>query len=134
MRGRSAGLSVALVCGSLAAGLVVRFAPLGLPGAVVKYGGSAFWALLIYWVVSAMLGSRRIMVAVVVACLLAAAVELLKLFHTPELDAFRLTLPGMLLLGRFFSVQAIAVYWVAIGIGGMVDKALLPPPVACPES
>jgi hypothetical protein len=33
-------------------GLLVRFAPLGLPWFVVKYGGSTLWAVEIYWVLA----------------------------------------------------------------------------------
>jgi hypothetical protein len=37
------------------------------------------------------------------------------------MDAFRLTLPGMILLGRFFSVRDIVAYWVAIGAAAWLD-------------
>jgi len=39
----------------------------------------------------------------------------------PWLDAFRLTLPDILLLGRIFSGWDILVYWVAIGVGALLD-------------
>jgi len=86
---------------TVGAGLAIRFVPLGLPYFVVKYGGSMFWALMIYWIVSTLL------------C------------HAPALDAFRLTLPGILLLGRFFSVWDIVAYWLAISIGAIIDRALI---------
>ena len=56
---RSTGLSLLLMAGTLVAGLLLRFAPLGLPSVAVKYGGSMMWALLIYWLLSTVLGSRR---------------------------------------------------------------------------
>jgi uncharacterized protein YfaT (DUF1175 family) len=108
---------------TVAGGLAVRFAPLGLPPVVTKYGGSAFWALMIYWIVSALLPAWRLPGVVVLAGSLAAAVEFFKLYRSPAVDAFRLTLPGTLLLGRFFSVWDIVAYWLAIIAGAFADRA-----------
>jgi hypothetical protein len=55
---------------------------------------------------------------------MATAIEFLKLFHSPPLDAFRHTLAGILLLGRFFSVWDLIAYWLAISIGALVDRRL----------
>jgi hypothetical protein len=55
---------------------------------------------------------------------LTTAVEFYKLHHSPALDAFRLTIPGILLLGRVFSAWDIVAYWFAILIGIFVDSAL----------
>jgi len=117
-------LSLALMLATTAAGLAVRFAPLGLPLFVVKYGGSMLWALMVYWIVSALLPSWRFLAVALVAGTLATAVEFFKLYHSPTLDAFRLTLPGVLLLGRFFSVWDIGAYWLAIVIGAFVDQRI----------
>jgi hypothetical protein len=51
-------------------------------------------------------------------------VEFFKLCHAPALDSFRLTIPGMLLLGRFFSVWDILAYWIAIAAGVLLDKRI----------
>lgn len=117
-------LSLALMLATIAAGLAVRFAPLGLPLFVVKYGGSTLWALMVYWIISALLPSWRLLTVALVAGTLATAVEFFKLYHSPALDAFRLTLPGVLLLGRFFSVWDIVAYWLAIVVGAFADQAL----------
>jgi len=117
-------LSLVLMLATIAAGLAVRFAPLGLPPFVVKYGGSMLWALMVYWIISALLPSWRLLTLALVAGTFATAVEFFKLCHSPTLDAFRLTLPGVLLLGRFFSVWDIVAYWFAIVIGAFADKAL----------
>lgn len=117
--------SLGLICLTVAAGLTIRFAPLGLPHFVVKYGGSMLWALMIYWIVSTLLPARRFLPVALLSGVIATAVEFAKLCHTPALDAFRLTLPGILLLGRFFSVLDIVAYWLAISIGAIIDKALI---------
>ena len=54
---RSIGLSMKLMLVTIVCGLVARFAPLGLPSVVVKYGGSTLWALMVYWTVSPLLPS-----------------------------------------------------------------------------
>jgi Protein of unknown function (DUF2809) len=124
MRSRSPGLSLGLLSGTIICGLAVRFARLGLPLFVVKYGGSTLWALMVYWIVSALLPRWRVPVVALLAGTLSTAVEFVKLYHSPSLDAFRLTLPGILLLGRFFSGWDIMAYWVAIGIGAVADRII----------
>ncbi len=121
MPARAALLSSGLLLGTVVAGLVIRFARLGLPTLVVKYGGSTLWALMVYWIVSALLPSWRLPAVALLTGVLATAVEFAKLYQSPGLDAFRLTLPGVLLLGRFFSGWDIVAYWLAIvaGVFGM---------------
>ena len=51
------------------------------------------------------------------AFLAAAAIEVSRLVRTPELDAFRATLAGQLLLGRIFSAWNLLAYAIGIGAG-----------------
>jgi hypothetical protein len=117
-------LSVSLIVATAAAGLIVRFAHLGLPAVVSKYGGSALWALLIYWIWTTVQPRARPLAVAFEAGLLTAAIEVFKLYRSPGLDAFRHTLPGILLLGRVFSAWDILAYWLAISIGVWVDFKL----------
>jgi hypothetical protein len=103
------------------AGIVVRFVPLGLPSFVTKYGGSMLWALMIYWVLSALLPAWREWMVVLISGSIATAVEFFKLYRSPGMDAFRHTLPGILLLGRIFSLWDIVAYWIAVCIGSYFD-------------
>ena len=121
MNARPFALSLVLMVATVVAGLSIRFGHLGLPPFVVKYGGSMLWAVLIYWIISTIFPAWRIAAAVLVAGSVATAVELVKLYHAPDLDAFRLTWPGIVLLGRVFSVWDIVAYWLAISVGGLVD-------------
>ncbi len=102
MKPRRLKSSLALFLVTVIAGLAVRMAPLGLPTVLVKYGGSMLWAVMIYWVVSTALARWRLPVVGLAAGAVATAVEFFKLYHSPGMDAFRLTLPGMILLGRYF--------------------------------
>lgn len=115
-----------IVCGLLVlvtvvCGLVWRMAPLGLPAVLVKYGGSALWAVMVYWLVAFLLPRRAPQFLGWIAAVVAAGVECFKLYHSPGMDAFRLTLAGKLLLGRVFSLRDIAVYWLAIFGGACLD-------------
>ncbi|MGA2438761.1 MAG: DUF2809 domain-containing protein [Acidobacteriaceae bacterium] len=124
MKPRSLKSSLALFLVTVMAGLAVRMAPLGLPAVVVKYGGSMMWAVMIYWIVSTALARWRLPVVVTIAGAIATAVEFFKLYHSPGMDAFRLTLPGIILLGRIFSVRDIVAYWVAISVAACVDAGI----------
>jgi carbon starvation protein CstA len=119
-------LTLALMAVTIAAGLMIRFAPLGLPSFIVKYGGSTMWALMAYWIVSTFLPSWRLLTVALLTGTLTTAVEFVKLYHSPILDTFRLTLPGIVLLGRFFSVWDIVAYWFAISVGALVDRGFRP--------
>jgi hypothetical protein len=124
MRARSFPLSLALAAGTVAAGLAIRFAPLALPSEVVKYGGSMLWAVAIYWVISSIFSSIRLIYLVFLAGALASIIEFFKLYHSSRMDAFRLTIPGILLLGRFFSLWDILAYWVGIAAAAALDAWL----------
>lgn len=126
MPSRPIGLSIALISITVAAGAAIRFDPLGLPPFLVKYGGSGLWALMIYWLVSTLLPSQSLSIVTLFAGILATTIEFLKLVHYPALDAFRFTLPGILLLGRFFSWWDILAYWLAIIAGAFVDLRIRP--------
>ena len=95
---------------------------LGLPGLIVKYGGSTLWAAMLFFLVAiaAQRLPRRQIVSISAA--IAVAVELLRLVHFPWLDSFRLTLPGALLLGRTFSPWDLLAYGVGIVSGMLLDR------------
>lgn len=117
-------LSGALLLSTLVLGLTLRFAPLGWPRAIAKYGGSVTWALMVYWLLSTLAGRWPPWRLVPWTFALTAAVEFLKRWHTPGLDAFRQTLAGILLLGRHFSYRDILAYWIAIAAGATLDLRL----------
>jgi hypothetical protein len=83
---------------------------LGLPFLIVKFGGSLLWGAMVYFLVGFMLPTGRWPLIAGVAMTLATFIECSRLYHTSELDAFRLTTAGALLLGRVFSIWNIAAY------------------------
>ena len=124
MRPRPLALSLVLMAVTMISGLVIRFAHFGLAPSIVKYGGSMLWALMIYWIISTFLPSLRLCAVALLTAGITTAVEFFKLSHAPALDAFRLTTPGILLLGRFFSAWDILAYWIAIVAGVLSDRRI----------
>lgn len=93
----------------------------GLPYAFVKYGGSLLWGAMVYLLVAAALPGRW-KLHLIAAAIIAICAELFRLYHTPWLDSFRLTLAGALLFGRIFSVWNIVAYLAGIGVAAALDR------------
>lgn len=110
----------------IAAGLALRSFgyELNLPFDVVKYGGSLLWGTMIFLLVALAMMSRSVIAIGAVALAIAAAVEFSRLYQTPVLDEFRLTLAGRLLLGRVFSIWNILAYAAGIGLGMAIEIRL----------
>ena len=119
--------AIALMLATTIAGLIWRLAPLHLPFFFYKYGGSMLWAIAVYWLIAALLPRSTPPKLALLAALAAAAVEFSRLIHTPAFDAFRETLAGKLLLGRYFSLKNIAAYWLAIALTAWLDSRILHP-------
>jgi hypothetical protein len=94
-----------------------------LPFIVVKYGGSALWGAMVYLLVALFVTRSRPAVIAVTALFIAISVELFRLYHTPWLDAFRLTTAGALLLGRVFSLWNMLAYAIGIAAACAFDPA-----------
>ena len=95
---------------------------LGLPQIIVKYGGSALWAAMVFFLVAIAAPRLKQRYVAILAATIAVGVELFRLVHTPALDAFRLTLTGALLLGRVFSPWNMLAYGFGIVLGMMIDR------------
>ncbi len=114
-----AGATLAII----ATGTILRLLPVGLPAGFVKYGGSVLWGAMVYGFAAIVLLRPRWRI-VVMAGLVALAVELFRLVHAPALDAFRLTLAGQLLLGRIFSPWNLVAYAAGIALAALTDAGL----------
>src|SRR5271166_5767196 len=92
-----------------------------IPVFYVKYGGSALWAAMVYFVVALLLRSRPQRQILFIAALVCALVEVSKLSHTPALDVLRLTPVGAWLLGRIFSGWNFLAYAVGLAVAFGLD-------------
>jgi hypothetical protein len=122
MKPRPFLISLILMIVTVVLGIAIRFVPLGLPMDLVKYGGSAMWAMMIYWVFTLIRPTWYLIPAFFASGLVATGLEFFKLYHAYDLDVFRSTLLGELLLGRFFSGKDIVAYWLAILVAVFVDS------------
>lgn len=104
------------------AGLCLRLFgyKMGLSFFVVKYGGSVLWGAMVYLLVAAGLVVSRRYRMIAIAGAVAVAVELVRLLHTPWLDAFRDTIAGALLLGKVFSLWNLLAYSLGIGLAALM--------------
>ena len=119
-----AGLCAAIIVGGLALrGFGLGF---GLPALVVKYGGSMLWGTMVFFLVAMAASNRSRLSIALIAAIIAICVELFRLIHTPWLDAFRLTLPGALLLGRIFSPWDFVAYGAGIVLTIGLDRLAAP--------
>jgi hypothetical protein len=122
---RRSAIALLFAAGTIVCGLLLRLVHLGASAFVVKWGGSLLWAAMVYWLlVAAFPGKTRSAVALV-AGMVAAVVELSRLYHTAELDAFRRSTAGILLLGRVFEPWHFVIYGVAIGMAALADGVFL---------
>jgi predicted membrane protein len=94
---------------------------INLPFAIVKYGGSLLWGAMVYWLLAAIFVLQERFRIAAAALFIAVAVEFFRLWHTPDLDAFRLTAAGALLLGRVFSPWNIVAYTAGIALARVLD-------------
>jgi hypothetical protein len=114
----------AAVMAVIVTGLAIRAPGLGLPWMVAKYAGSVLWGTMIYLLLAMAAPDATARRRAGIAALIAALLELSRLYHASWLDEFRLTPAGALLLGRIFSGWNILAYWTGIA-GGMVADTVI---------
>jgi hypothetical protein len=124
MRRALATLTILLI--SIAIGIAWRKLPLGLPWFFFKYGGSFLWAVALYWFIATLFPKLQPKALAALAAAAALVVEFSRLVPQPTIDAFRLTLAGQLILGRYFSFKNIAAYLLAIAVAALFDHRFHP--------
>ncbi|GEP02068.1 DUF2809 domain-containing protein [Methylobacterium oxalidis] len=121
----SRGAYLAAAALVILAGLVLRLVPWGLPLRVHHVGGGILWGAMLFLLAAALRprgwGERAALAA---AFLAATAIELFRLYRSPGLDAFRLTLAGQLLLGRIFSAWNLLSYAAGIALAFLTARRI----------
>lgn len=118
-------LAIALVIILCGASLRLGGYEIGLPYFLVKYGGSTLWGAMVFFLFAALLPGHSVGRLAVLSLVSAALIEFSRLYHTPWLDDFRLTLAGALLLGRIFSWWNILAYAVGIALAALSEARRL---------
>ena len=106
-------------------GLLWRSGWLPLSPFLKKYGGDAWWAVMVYFGVRSLAPHWRLWSSAALALCIAYAVEFSQLLHAPWLDSFRRTIPGALILGNTFNPGDLPAYLVGVLLGWMLDSWLL---------
>jgi hypothetical protein len=108
----------------LAAGLALRARLMPLPAFVVKYGGDALWALMVFCGLGVLLRRASTVRVGVIAICFSCAVEFSQLYHAPWIDAVRGTRLGGLALGSTFNWPDFLAYAVGVGVGVLVETVV----------
>jgi hypothetical protein len=119
LRIRRLGIALAIIACGL--GLRLGGYEIGLPYFLVKYGGSTLWGAMVFFLIAMLLPRQPLGGLALLALAVAALTELSRLYHTPWLDEFRLTLAGALLLGRIFSWWNIVAYGLGIALAALFE-------------
>lgn len=93
-----------------------------LPATLNVYLGDALYALMIYFVFSAIFVKRSAVSIGIRALLLCYLIELSQLYHVPWIDAVRSTRLGGLILGYGFLWSDIAAYALGTGAGLLIRR------------
>lgn len=107
----------------IGAGLMLRSGKAPLPGWVIKYGGDALWALVVFLCLGVARPSGSTRCLGWIALVVSWGVEFLQLYHAPWIDGIRATLMGRLVLGSSFNAPDLVAYGVGI-LGGMGAERL----------
>jgi Protein of unknown function (DUF2809) len=119
---RRSFITVALLLITIPLGLAVRYLPLHLTWFLYKYLGSILWAAALYWFLATLFPKLRPQAVAALAIVITTLLELTRLIPIAPVDAFRQTLTGQILLGRFFSLKNIAAYILAIALTATLDR------------
>ena len=110
-----------LYCGAIllviGAGLLLRCGWLPRDAFLVKYGGDALWALMVFLGCGCLAPTAPTFRVAAIAVVISWTVEFLQLYHAPWIDGIRSTLPGRLVLGQTFNPPDLLAYVVGVAIG-----------------
>ena len=99
-----------LAIATIGVGLVVHFDGRVLSFRVRDILGDALWAMMMVWWMGVALPRVRLSVRGLAAFAICVAVELSQRYHTPSLDAARLTIAGQLILGSGYDPRDFLAY------------------------
>src|SRR4051794_5882119 len=107
---------------TIGAGLVVHEFGAGLTPAARDVTGDALWAAMVFWWVSALFPRGRAIVRAAAVFAICAGVEASQLYHTPALDAFRMTTLGQLTMGSGFDWRDFLAYGAGDAVAAAIDR------------
>ena len=116
-------LAAALV---VALGLLWRSKILPLSPFILKYGGDALWAVVVFLAFGFFFTRASSFCIALVSITFACSIEFLQLYHAPWIDSLRATLPGRLILGSTFNAPDLLAYALGILLAVFAETLLQP--------
>jgi len=107
-----------IVIGVIILGLLSRELSSCLP----KWIGSILWGTMVFFIMGFIFRDKTTRNIGLIASIFSIGVEVAKLYHTPEIDGFRYTTIGGLLLGHVFSWNNILLYITGIALGAICEN------------
>jgi hypothetical protein len=115
-------LAIAIV---IAAGLLWRSGLLPLPNFLIKYGGDALWAVVVFFGFGLIFPRSSTIQLALLALVFAWSVEFFQLYHADWIDGLRATRLGKLVLGSTFNVPDLFAYVTGIVLGALAEWVYL---------
>ena len=116
----------ALAVATIIIGLVVHRVDLGLNRIVRDMLGDALWAMMMFYWLGLLLPRTRLWTRTASTLAICFGVEASQLYHSPQLDALRATLPGHLLLGSGFDAGDLLSYSFGVAAAALIERAGVP--------
>ena len=123
---RNRAVYAACAIGAVAAGLLTRSSLVGLPRTIAKYGGDAFWALLVFFLFAFLLPRKPTRQIAFLAVAFATGIEFLQLYHAPWIDDLRSLWIGRMILGSTFNPPDLLAYAAGVLLGVIAERWVLP--------
>ncbi len=114
-----------LAVGTMAIGLAVHFHGDVLGSVTRDVFGDSLWAMMIAWWIGALVPHGRLQGRSVAALAICSLVEVSQLWHTPSLDAIRLTTIGHLVLGSGFDPRDFVAYAGGVLVAGALERGVI---------
>ena len=105
---------IALAVATVFVGLAVHFRGGALPPAARDVFGDALWAMMVTWVISAVVPKLSLLRRATAAATVCLVVEFSQLVDQPALNAIRRTTVGHLVLGNSFDPRDLAAYLAGV--------------------
>ena len=122
---RNPVLWVAMIALVVALGLGSRRFGRSLPGVVAAYAGDTLWALVAFLGIGLVLPRGLTWRVALLAMSFSVLIEMSQLYHALWIDSIRHTTLGGLVLGFDFVWSDLACYAVGVGLGILIELAVL---------
>jgi len=109
-----------MVCGLLTRSTYIEF-----PKFISTYAGDVLWALLVFWLVHALVPKWQTKHVALVAIIFAFSIEFSQFYHAPWIDEIRSNKLGGLVLGFGFKFSDLICYLVGVALAAIIDISLV---------